>query len=51
MAKNKLKEIIDEKEYLEELNIIDKRIEETYKQVYVYSNPKLIMLYYDIGVY
>ena len=51
MAKNELKEIIDEKEYLEELNIIDKRIEETYRQVYAYSNPKLIMLYYDIGVY
>ena len=46
-----LNKVIDEKEYLEELNIIDKRIEETYKQVYAYSNPKLIMLYYDIGRY
>ena len=47
----KIKQIIDEKEYLDELNIIDKRIEETYRQVYAYSNPKLIMLYYDIGTY
>ena len=48
---SKLKQIINEKEYLDELNIIDKRIEETYRQVYAYSNPKLIMLYYDIGRY
>ena len=46
-----LNKVIDEKEYLDELNIIDKRIEETYRQVYAYSNPKLIMLYYDIGSY
>ena len=51
MAKKELINGINEQEYLEELNIIDKRIEETYKQVYAYSNPKLIMLYYDIGVY
>ena len=51
MTKNELIKEINEQEYLEELNIIDKRIEETYKQVYAYSNPKLIMLYYDIGVY
>ena len=48
---SKIKQTIDEKEYIEELYIIDKRIEETYRQVYVYSNPKLIMLYYDIGTY
>ena len=48
---SKLKQIINEKEYLDELNIIDKRIEETYRQLYAYSNPKLIMLYYDIGRY
>ena len=51
MTKKELINGINEQEYLEELNIIDKRIEETYKQVYAYSNPKLIMLYYDIGVY
>ena len=51
MTKNELIKEINEQEYLEELNIIDKRIEETYKQVYAYSNPKLIMLYYDIGGY
>ena len=47
----KIKQMINEKEYVDELNIIDKRIEETYRQVYAYSNPKLIMLYYDIGRY
>ena len=47
----KIKQMIDEKEYIDELNIIDKTIEETYIQVYTYSNPKLIMLYYDIGRY
>ena len=47
----KIKQMIDEKEYIDELNIINKRIEETYRQVYAYSNPKLIMLYYDIGRY
>ena len=51
MTKKELINGINEQEYLEELNIIDKRIEETYRQVYAYSNPKLIMLYYDIGVY
>ena len=51
MTKKELINGINEQEYLEELNIIDKRIEETYTQVYAYSNPKLIMLYYDIGVY
>ena len=47
----KINQMIDEKEYIDELTIIDKRIEETYRQVYAYSNPKLIMLYYDIGRY
>ena len=51
MTKKELINGINEQEYLEELNIIDKRIKETYRQVYAYSNPKLIMLYYDIGVY
>ena len=51
MDKKEVKEIINEKEYLEELKIIDNRIEDTYRQVYAYSNPKLIMLYYDIGTY
>ena len=51
MDKKEVKEVINEIEYLEELKIIDNRIEETYRQVYAYSNPKLIMLYYDIGRY
>ena len=49
--KTELMNKIEEKEYLEELKIIDNRIEDTYRQVYAYSNPKLIMLYYDIGRY
>ena len=41
--KTELMNKIEEKEYKIELEIIDKKIEDTYKQIYVYSNPKLIM--------
>ena len=51
MNKKEIIEVINEQEYKDELDIIEKRIEETYRQVYAYSNPKLIMLYYDIGRY
>ena len=51
MKKKEIIEVINEQEYKNELDIIEKRIEETYRQVYTYSNPKLIFLYYEIGSY
>ena len=51
MKKKEIIEVINEQEYKNELDIIEKRIEETYRQVYTYSNSKLIILYYEIGSY
>ena len=51
MKKKEIIEVINEQEYKDELDIIEKRIEETYRQVYTYSNSKLIILYYEIGSY
>ena len=51
MEKNKLIEIIDEKEYLNELNKIIKRINEAQYKVAIYSNEERTLAYFDIGTY
>ena len=51
MEQNKLIETIDEKEYLQELNKIIKRINEAQYKVAIYSNEERTLAYYDIGTY
>ena len=51
MEQNKLIETIDEKEYLQELNKIIKRINEAQYKVAIYSNEERTLSYFDIGTY
>ena len=46
---NKIISNIEEKEYVNELNLIKSKIKETYKRVNYLANTSLNVLYYEIG--